>query len=198
MGVTYHKFICSTYKKYGAEACSCHLIQEDVLMEIVKEALNKLVFNIINMEKRISNATEKEKAKNIFLLQKEQNEHKENLKEIMNLKTELYSDYKLGIITLSEYQEMKAGFDGKCIEQEELIKDIEKQIADIQNKNFPDNKFSDRLQSYLHGIVHLTRKMIVDFIEEIVVDNEKNIKIKFKFEDEIKKYQYIFDKKTVQ
>jgi DNA invertase Pin-like site-specific DNA recombinase len=42
-GVTYHKLICSTYKKYGADACSCHLIQEDVLMEIVKEALNKLV-----------------------------------------------------------------------------------------------------------------------------------------------------------
>jgi hypothetical protein len=167
-------------------------------MEIVKEALNKLVFNIIDVEKRISNATEKEKAKNIFLLQKEQNEHKENLKEIMNLKTELYSDYKLGIITLSEYHEMKAGFDAKYREQEECIKDVEKQITELQNKDLPDDIFLDRFQPYLQGITRITRKMVIDFIEEIVVDNEKNIKIKFKFEDEIKKYQSIFDKKTVQ
>jgi hypothetical protein len=150
------------------------------------------------VEKRISNATEKEKAKNIFLLQKEQNEHKENLKEIMNLKTELYSDYKLGIITLSEYHEMKAGFDAKYREQEECIKDVEKQITELQNKDLPDDIFLDRFQPYLQGITRITRKMVIDFIEEIVVDNEKNIKIKFKFEDEIKKYQSIFDKKTVQ
>lgn len=163
-------------------------------MEIVKEALNKLVFNIIDMEKRISSATEKEKVKNIFLLQKEQNEYKKSLKEIMNLKTELYSDYKREVITLSEYHEMKAGFDAKYREREDRIKDINKQVADTQNGAFVDNKFSNRLKPYLHGITRLTREMIVDFIEEIVVDNEKNIKIKFKFEDELKKYHSIFDK----
>ena len=192
-GVTYHKFICSTYKKYGSEACSCHLIQEDVLFEIVQDALNKLVFSIIDLEKRISSATEKEKEKNIILLKNEQKRYKENIREILSLKIELYSDYKLEIITLFEYHDMKAGFDAKYKEQEECIKDIEKQITKFQNENFSDNMFLDRFQPYIQGVTRLTRKMIIDFIAEIVVDNEKNIKIKFKFEDELKKYHSIFE-----
>ena len=196
MGVTYHKLICSTYKKYGADACSCHLIQEDVLNEIVKEALNKLIFSIIDIEKRISSATVKEKEKNIVLLKNEQRKYEENLRAFMNLKTELYSDYKLEIITLSEYHEMKIGFDAKCKELEECIKNNAKKIVDIQKESFPDNKFLERFKPYIQGITRLTRKMIIDFIEEVIVDNEKNIRIRFKIEDELKKYQHIFDNKS--
>ena len=110
------------------------------------------------------------------------------------MKAELYGDYKLALITLSEYHEMKAGFEAKYKELDERIKNIEKKIIDIQNENFTDNKFLDRFLPYIQGVTRLTRKMIIDFIEEIIVDNEKNIKIKFKFEDELKKYQHIFDK----
>jgi len=196
-GTTYHKFICSTYKKYGLDACSCHLIQEDVLIEIVKEALNKLVFSIIDIKKRINKATEKEKTKNVLILKNEQKACEANHKEIMNLKTGLYSDYKLGILTFDEYQEMKTGFDVKYKEMEEHTKNIERQITNIKNGNIINDKFSTSFKQYLNGITYLNRKMIIDFVKEIIVDNEKNIKIRFNFEDELKKHKSIFDKKTV-
>ncbi len=195
-GKEYHKFICSTYKKYGTNACSCHLIQEDVLTEIVKEALNKVVFSIIDFEKKIDKISENEKKKEIFHLEKQKQKHEDKVEEIVFLKSGLYSDYKSGLLTLSEYHSMKDSFEEKLITQNKKISAIENQIQDVMNNN-NKSKYYEIVKPYVNGIKRLSRKMIIDFIDEIIIDNEKNIKIKFRFEDELKKYMSIFDKKHI-
>ena len=191
-GKEYNKFICSTYKKYGSEACSCHLIQEDVLTEIIKEALNKLVFSIIDFEKRINQISEKEKKKSICMLELKKKALQDNIEELMNLKDGLYSDYKLGILTLAEYNDMKIGLSESLKCQKENIDKIEIQISEI-NTHSTNGNYDEIIKPYVNGIYGLSRKMIIDFIEEIIVDNNKNIRIKFKFEDELKKYRSIFE-----
>jgi CII-binding regulator of phage lambda lysogenization HflD len=185
-GVVYNKFICSTYKKHGVEVCSCHLIQEEALEEIVKEALNKLVFDIVDLDKRLKKATEKEKSKNIIILEKSKKVYEKQSKDIMSLKMELYKDYKLGNITLDEFQDMKAGFYKKYNQSEQNLNSIENQILSLNSKNYIDEKMMERIRPYLDGIHQLTRKMVIDFIDEILVDNDKNIRMKFKFIDELK------------
>ena len=63
----------------------------------------------------------------------------------------------------------------------------------IENDNIFDDKLLDKLLPYSNEILSLTRKMVIDFVDEILVDNNKNIWIKFRFADELKKYHYIFE-----
>ena len=185
-GKEYNKFICSTYKKYGADTCSCHLIQEDVLAEIIKEALNKLIFAVIDFEERIKRILEKEQKKSVCILEKKKKEHENKYEELLFFISGLYEDYKSGLISLSEYQNMKISFKEDMEKHEGCVKVIEKQIADVVN-NTSENKYSKVIKPYINEIEKINRKIIMDFIDEIIIDNEKNVKIKFRFEDEFKK-----------
>jgi Flp pilus assembly CpaF family ATPase len=111
----------------------------------------------------------------------------------MSLKMELYKDYKLNNITFAEFQDMKAGFDKKYNQSEQNLNRIENQILSLNSKNYIDEKMIERIRPYLDGIHQLTRKMVIDFIDEIIIDNDKNIRIKFRFADELKKYRSIFE-----
>ena len=71
----------------------------------------------------------------------------------------------------------------KC--QKENIDKIEIQISEINIHSIIGN-YDEIIKPYVNGIYGLFRKMIIDFIEEIIVDNNKNIRIKFKFADELK------------
>ena len=157
-----------------------------------REALDKLVFSIIDFEKRINQISETEKKKSICILELKKKELQNNIEELMNLRAELYSDYKLGILTPAEYNDMEIGFSEKLKCQEENIDKIEIQISEINTHSTIGN-YDEIIKPYVNGIYVLTRKMIIDFIEEIIVDKEKNIRIKFRFADELKKYRSIFE-----
>ena len=87
---------------------------------------------------------------------------------------------------------LKIGFSEKLKCQEENIDKIEIQISEINAHSMIGN-YDEIIKPYVNGIHQLTRKMVIDFIEEILVDNDKNIRIKFRFTDELKKYRSIFE-----
>lgn len=190
----YHKFICSTYKKYGAKACSSHLIREDVMLDIALCTLNTIIMSVLDIEKALISAQDAEMKKKIAIMQKHYQNVKESLNNIIQLKMGLYSDYKLNVISLDEYRDMKEDFEKQYTTKKQQLSSQEKQILELKSSNWLENESFNRYRQYYDGIKQLDRKIIVSLIDTIIVDDDRNIKIRFKFQDEIKKYKSIFDK----
>ena len=186
-GKKYYHMICSTYKKLGKTACTNHLIPEDKIKEALIITLNKLTYAIVDVEKALKNNRRDEISKIRAKLKHDLNASMTERKRIAELKSGLYSDYKQEIISLEDYKDMKQQFETKQTGLDEKIDRLKKELYHLDN----DEIYStDAAKSFIKysGISEVTRELLGDLVEKIVVDADKNIEIVFKFQDELKPY----------
>jgi len=109
------------------------------------------------------------------------------LEEVKMIRQELYKNYKLNMISASEYTDMKAGFE---IQYNDLLKQIvslSKSIEIEKTKKLPINETLEYLKA--HGTFkELTRDMVIKLVDRIIIGNNHEIKIIFNFEDIFKDY----------
>ena len=125
------------------------------------------------------------------MIMKKENE----ILKISKFKQSLYEDWKSEYISKEEYLEYKQKYekDIERIKQNITILEKEKQKDEKQNKNTNSwiNEFKEKKE-----ITKLSRDVILELIDCIYIKNNGDIIIKFKFEDELKKYlEYIEESK---
>ncbi len=181
----YAYYICSSYKNYGT--CSKHSIREDELIKIVSTVIQQqidIAVNINELIQAIQNTPAIKKKTFNFQEQKEKQEKK--LSKIIHYKKDLYQDFKDEFISKNEYLSLKKEYSKQEEHIQNSIKNLEKEIShtkqDINQKNIYLEKFIKH-----KGFDQLSREILVDFIKQIYVYENKNIKIEFLFEDEYKK-----------
>ena len=178
------RYFCSTYLELGKKLCSSHYTLEKDIENTVKEAINRL---LSDLEKAVSNT--KNKAKRRKLLKSMDFKFESlarDLKKNRNLKNELYLDLKRKIITEDEFSDLNKMFDKRItrIEKEKLS--LETELNRISTGKSVDPIISAIL-SY-SDFECLTRAMIVELIDRIVVNENRTIEVLFKNIPEIKKY----------
>lgn len=115
----------------------------------------------------------------------------DKLNRIIKLKQGLYEDCKEGFITKQEYLDLKSEYEYSYKKYISDIADNKTQIADIKNSRFKDNTFITTFTKF--GIIkEVTRDVIVSLIEEIIVYENRQIKIKYKYQDEYSKWVSLF------
>ena len=180
----HYYFVCSTYKKLGSKACTSHRMREEVIFDIVKSVISSTVDNMINVRTAIMNKNKKETYKVIAKLKHSVSLVEAELSQSIMIKTGLYEDYKLNVISQKDYIDMQKVYEKKCNDLQNQKHRLLEQIEDINKKDFTD-AMTDCLMEY-KAYDTMTREKLVSLIKHITVDSEKNIDICFKFKDELK------------
>lgn len=189
-GRKYYHMICGTYKKLGKASCSNHLVSEDKIKEVLLTTINKLIEVMADTEKAFKENRLKEVSRLKTKFRQEINKLSIERNRIASLKAELYGDYKEEIISLEDYKDMRQRFERKQENLDLKISKLNDDIYHLENNNMYSTEAAQTFIKY-SGIKEITRELIGDLIESIIVDSDKNIKIIFKFQDEISKYTEI-------
>ena len=179
-------FICSKRNNYSAlcdnKQISANLIEESVNQKI-KEEIQKINFSEKEIKQVYEQAEKEAKSKN-NLLQTKLQELKQTLKNIENSIEEIYQDKINKIIQIEDF---KIIYEKKQKERNKIlknIKEIEKELEETNQKS-PKINFKE-IKQIANEFLKMEKpnKMILEkLIERIEFDKEKNIKIKFKFQN---------------
>ena len=179
-------FICSKRNNYSAlcdnKQISANLIEESVNQKI-KEEIQKINFSEKEIKQVYEQAEKEAKSKN-NLLQTKLQELKQTLKNIENSIEEIYQDKINKIIQIEDF---KIIYEKKQKERNKILKEIkgiEKELEETNQKS-PKINFKE-IKQIANEFLKMEKpnKMILEkLIERIEFDKEKNIKIKFIFQN---------------
>lgn len=197
-GSKYEYYICSTYRKKSNKLCTKHTIKEELLEKAVIQAINLHIDLLTNIEEMI-------KQINQSSFQNLKNENTENmikakqieLSKISNIKRTLYEDWKNEDITRDEYLEYKQKYENDIERLKQNIESLEIEKQKYENQNTTNNEWIEKFKEK-KNVTKLTRDIIMELIDCIYVQENGNITIRFKFEDEFKRCQdYIKNNKEI-
>lgn len=197
-GNKYEYYICSTYRKKSNKLCTKHTIKEELLEKAVVKAINLHIDLLTNIEQMI-------KQINQSSFQNLKNENIENmikakqieLSKISNFKRTLYEDWKNGDITRDEYLEYKQKYENDIERLNQNMESLETENQKYKTQNTTNNEWIEKFKEK-KNITELTRDIMMELIDCIYVQENGNITIRFKFDDEFKRCQdYIENNKRM-
>ena len=179
-------FICSKRNNYSG-LCNCKQISANLIEEAVNEKIKEEIqkINFTEQEiKQIYEQAEKESKSKSNLLQTKLQELKKILQNIENAIEEIYQDKINKIIQIEDF---KIIYEKKQKERNKILKQMEETETQIEeiNKKTPKINFKEVKQIANEFLkMEKPNKMILEkLIERIEFDKEKNIKIKFTFQN---------------
>lgn len=178
---------CNTYKHYGPGGCSPHTIRHEKLEAAVLRAIQNQIAIAVDLEKVIQQV---DKAplirKKTEGYEKSIKENSRKLTKVQLYKQSLYEDWKNGDITQCEYRQMKSGY----VDEEEKLKSI---IANLEDEKSKVEKVKDEKNPFLVGfkkhknLKKLSRDILIELVDKIIIHEDNNITIHFKFADDYKR-----------
>lgn len=186
----YVYYVCNTFKNYGKAGCTKHSIWHEKLESAVLAAIQQQIAVAVTLQE----VMEKLDRAPIVSRQTETYDttiktREKELQKIANFKRSLYEDWKNGDITQAEYRSMKSEY----AEQEETLQKI---IQTLQEEKKKVLQATDRENPFItHFVKHknidtLTRDILVELVDNILIHEGGDITIRFRFGDE---YQRIVD-----
>ena len=183
---TYHYYRCSTARKMKKSACTNHTIRIDKLEQAVLSVIQNMIDVAIEMEdllKKINSSSERKKESNHIIKALEtQMAEKEKCRRMM---LDLYPDWKNGIITQEEYLMLKESLSEKQANLDKTIENLTQTAKNYEDGVSEENEFISHFKKY-GKIKNLTRSMVVELVDEILVHEDTSLTVKFKFENPYK------------
>lgn len=177
---TYVYYRCSTHCKCKT-ACSSHTVSYDKLYHTVLCCIQRMVEIAVDADEVIKKLRRHRSAAadddRRIQLQKQENE----LEKVTNLLADLYPDFKSGILNVDQYRINKQKYEKI---RASLTQSIEELRESIHDSKLPDktNAFVEHFKR--HGnIDRLTRPLLTELIEQIVVDENGDLDVTFRFRD---------------
>ena len=179
-------FICSKRNSYSG-LCDNKQISANLIEEVVNESVRKEIEKINFSEKEIMQIyeqAEKEANSKSNLLQTKLQELNQILKNIENTIEEIYQDKINKVIQIEDF---KIIYEKKQKERNKILKEIreiEKELEETNQKS-PKINFKE-IKQIANEFLKMEKpnKMILEkLIKKIEFDKEKNIKIKFTFQN---------------
>lgn len=179
----YHYYRCVTKRRMKKGGCTNHTIRIDKLEEAVLVFLQKMVevaaeYDVI-LERINSSDKRKNKSENLKKSLETQIKEREKCTQML---TELYPDWKNGIITQEEYLSIKASIYEKAEKLDLSIESLKSAAEEYEKGVDCENRFVASFKR-LGTIEKLTRPILTEFVEEILVHEGGNITINLKCSD---------------
>jgi predicted nucleic acid-binding Zn-ribbon protein len=180
-------YACRTYKEKSKEKCTKHSIREDVLESAVLTVLQAQVAWIDSLSgivDEINNApvvdTQSARIKKLLT------DKRKELVRTKQLSDGLYIDWKHGDINHEDYRRMKARFDEQIQAIKSNIENLEEEQHCMgQGVTTEEDIFKEFLK--YKNIQKLERNVLVELVDTIYVHENKEITIKFRYEDDLKR-----------
>ena len=178
-----YSFYCGTYKRSGKDYCTPHTLPFQVLNDIVLGDLKAIIRNVENLQElikkqsctelKIRNSTNTELIK-----------VKAELERVKKLKKSIYEDYKDELISKEEYLSYREDYQQKEALYSKQIETLEAKKKETVTEDVFETPWLKRLLE-LKDIEELDRDIVVEMIDEITVYENRKIKIRYNFGDEL-------------
>jgi hypothetical protein len=180
---TYSYYRCVTSSKMDSSACSPHSIRIDRLEHTVLTTIQTMISTALEFDKLINEIdlklmTGREKS----VLQSTIDTYISQRERQREMLLSLYPDWKSGMITKEEYLLLKQDINNKISLADKKIDDLQKQIKDSEGDDIKQNEFITNFKKYAK-IEKLTRPILTQLVDSILVHDNGNITINFKFKD---------------
>ena len=181
-GNEYHYYRCSTAKVTKGEACPPRSIRIDKLENAVLVFLQKMVEIATEYDeiiKAINTNSKKKNNANLILKAMEKNEKEIEFTNDMILN--LYPDWKRGDISKEEYMRLKIDFQNKIEKLKKENKALEENLKEQEN-GMENNSFVSSFKK-IGNIEKLTRPLLLELVDEILIHEGGKITIRLKCKD---------------
>ena len=186
---TYRYYKCSTKRKQGK--CSNHTIRIDKLEKVVLTYLQKMIELAVEYDQvmeQLSSLQNQQQSDSVQKALETQIKERDKCQKAM---LDLYPDWKAEIITKDEYLMLKANMTEKIAKLDGMIEKLRQTQKDtVQQKN----EFVEHFKQY-RNIDKLTRPMLIELIDSILVHEDNRITIKVKFIDALERVLTFEEKK---
>ena len=190
----YVYFSCKTYKMQSKKACTKHTIREDELIKAVTDGINFQIMLIEDKKKLIDEIKNAPVTQNRILEIETALKQKEiEIDKVNRIRDGLYLDWKSGDITHDDYMRLREMQDNRLAELRESLYVLKKELETIKNEiNTESPIFS--LFKEDKKIQEINRSLLIEFVDFIEIEENKKIKIHFKFADQIKHILSLLEK----
>lgn len=191
-------YYCRTYKSNSKLACTKHTIRHDKLEAAVLAAIQQQVYLAVDYEKlidEINNAPRRSShaGKLITLIESKEKE----LAKLSRYRQELYKDWKDGELSQSDYRSLKAEFEQQTAQLEELIEKLRLEQAELEKGVDAENPFIKAFKEH-KNIDSLSRELLIELVNRIIVHEGGEIEINFNFPDAMKKVRDYIEENSAE
>lgn len=172
-------YLCVTHEQVSSNLCTRKYLEEKVVEEVVWDVISKQFELFFDIEREINKRSDNAEKLRIDKIKVELNRIQKRLKDINMLETELYNDYKDGVLSSEDYVLLKK----KYREETEKLK-AEHSMTTIENDSSKTGTLIEIMNKFKHEKV-LTRALIEALVEKIVYSNNGEFEITLKFSDQL-------------
>lgn len=179
---TYQYYRCVTSRKMDSGACSPHSIRIDKLERAVLVTIQTMIDTAVEWEDVLVEIRKKAGSKSENLTKKSMEKCMTEREQIQKMMLDLYPDWKSGTITKEEYLVLKENMGQKVKALDEKIESFQRTLEKDADGCSADNTFLTHFKKY-GKIEKLTRPILTELVDSILVHEDGNITINFKFKD---------------
>lgn len=180
---TYKYYRCVTSRKMDSGACTPHSIRIDKLEQAVLVTIQTMIDTALELDEIIEKIDLKNKNNmQSNLLQKSLDKNIAERDKYKNMMVDLYPDWKSGAITKEEYMTLKEGISERMKVLDDKIAELQSSLENDSNGIIQENDFITHFKQY-GRIEKLTRPILTELVDTILVHEGGNITINFKFKD---------------
>lgn len=197
---TYHYYRCATARKMKKSACGNHTIRIDKMQHTVMVTIQKMVELAVQMSEALSKINrDPQRVKESDHLRQSLETLTSQREKEYRMQLDLYPDWKSGVITQQEYLALKAKIAEKIAVLDTKIENVKKTLDAYAHGIDDENAFITAFKKY-ENFTELTRGMLVELVDEILVHDNASIDVNFKFADAYQQVvEYIeLNKESVQ
>lgn len=197
---TYHYYRCATARKMKKSACGNHTIRIDKMQHTVIVTIQKMVELAVQMSEALSKINrDPQRVKESDHLRQSLETLTSQREKEYRMQLDLYPDWKSGVITQQEYLALKAKIAEKIAVLDTKIENVKKTLDAYAHGIDDENAFITAFKKY-ENFTELTRGMLVELVDEILVHDNASIDVNFKFADAYQQVvEYIeLNKESVQ
>jgi DNA invertase Pin-like site-specific DNA recombinase len=184
-GKLYEYYVCGEHK-YNRQVCSNHNISVTQLENAVLEAMNLHLQMLLEVETLLDTA------ELIPLKSKEVEKYQlqiagaiEEKYKYQKLMKDCYIDYKEGLLTESEYVDMKQEYESRIEQLDKSVLQMEEEKKGMLKKQQLDLAWVREFRENPH-LTKLSRRLVTAMIDRVLVYSSKKVRVVFTFEDEIR------------
>lgn len=178
----YKYYRCVTASKKSKTACSPHSIRIDVLEKTVLSSIQNMIDTAVELEKILDKINKQAVKNGDTLTKKALDKLKSDRESIRKMSLDLYPDYKANIITLDEYTTLKENMAKKIADLDIKIAEYQKTIESEKSVQVNQSDFIKKFTQF-GKIDKLTRPILTELVDSILVHKNGDITINFKFMD---------------
>ena len=177
---TYIYYRCSSHCKCKT-ACKAHTIRYEKLYHTVLAAIQKMVAVAVNADEVLKETRRNQSAAESVDIEKQITAQTQELEKVRNILADLYPDYKNGLLNKDQYLMNKQKHEEEQKRLTQSIRRLKSSLAAPDSEEHT-NAFIEHFKK--HGnIDRLTRPLLTELVDRIVVHENGELDITFNFRD---------------